>query len=200
MFTIGICIYNTVRKEEIYIWVMRWATRHSKRIAVKKYERMQEALQAQDNILLVDEENGDCKRDRNNVLAISSTMQKNDVQEHLSRSHRSFLSDEESYVYYQRPKYKKEMLSNILYFTSDRRKIIMHCLDGNHEFYDTLNQVEEEVCSKNNSFIRTHQSHLINRKYISQYNTREIILKSGEILTISKNRKRSTKKKLAVTL
>lgn len=197
MFKIGICIQNLQRYEEIYFWVMQWATRQSVHADIRKIEEMEELSLSDYDILLTDKKTKDRKKKSDVIIFITKQTLKEDVYERLSRTYKEYLSDEKSYVYYQRPRYLKESLENIIYFTSDKRKIVMHCINGCYEFYDKLNIVEEEVCRKNKFFVRTHQSHLINSKYISKYMSKEVVLTNGEILTISKKRKKKAKEKLS---
>lgn len=196
MLKIGICIHNLQKYEEMYSLVIQWATRQGVHIDLRKIGEVEQLESIQLDILLTDEKSTERKKWSIAVIYIMEQSAKEDIYGRLSRTYKELLSDEKSYVYYQRPRYMKESLENIIYFTSNKRKVIMHCTDGCYEFYDKLNMVEEEVCRKDKFFIRTHQSHLINCRYISQYKAKEVILKNGEILTISKNRKKSAKEKL----
>lgn len=192
MFRIGICIERIQKKEAVTILVRRWVIRQNARIDVRQLEGNFEQKETVIDLLIYDEE---YKREgTQRGIFVPDMIEKEELYRDLSREYRQYLSDENSYVYYQRPRYVKTELRNIIYFTSYKRKIIMHCIDGNYEFYAQLNQVEQEVCSKNKDFIRAHQSHLINKEYISKYTPREVILKNGEILTISKNRKKSARR------
>lgn len=193
MFKIGICIFDKQKTEEMYVWIMKWSLRQAQRVKVVKYKNYQQIKFSRMQIILLDEAMKDDSITHDHVIYISKDIDKDNLYERLSRAYREYLSDEKSYVYYNRPRYIKQSLKNVIYFTSNKRKVIMHCVDGEHEFYGSLDMVEEEIRQKKETFIRTHQSHLINRDYIRQYTVREAILKNGEILTISKTRKKNAK-------
>ena len=103
--------------------------------------------------------------------------------------YRQYLMDEDSYVFYARPKFIKIPFNKILYFSSDKRKIRLYCTDGTYEFYKKLDMVEEEISSRTKQFVRLHKSYLINLDYIKTYSKQEIKMKNGEILGVSKKHK-----------
>ena len=58
----------------------------------------------------------------------------------------------------------EEQIKNILYFQSDLRTIEMVTMEKTEKFVGKLSQLEEQVVLQ--SFIRTHQSYLVNPEYI----------------------------------
>lgn len=56
---------------------------------------------------------------------------------------------------------------DIIYFYSKGRKIICVTSEREYEFYDKLNNIENSI---GNSFIRIHQSYLVNSKAVTQVN------------------------------
>lgn len=90
-----------------------------------------------------------------------------------------------SIVYYRRPQYVSKPLGNVLYFASDARRIHMVSIDEEETFYYKMNDLEEYLQTKNNNFIRIHQSYLVNVSYIQKFNRHYILLRSGEELKIS---------------
>lgn len=77
-------------------------------------------------------------------------------------------------------------LSDIVYFESNKRKLIIHTKNENTEYYGKLDEVEKELSEK--EFIRTHQSFLVNAKKISEVRKNEVMLVTGEALPVSKSK------------
>ncbi len=79
----------------------------------------------------------------------------------------------------------------ILYFESDRRKIIVHTAQGReYSFYEKLDRVEEAL--KKHDFVRCHQSFLINAKKIAGLSSGEAELTGGITVPVSKHRAKET--------
>ena len=81
---------------------------------------------------------------------------------------------------------KTVKLADILYFESDRRKLIIHTKNETAEFYGKLDEVEKELAQK--EFIRTHQSFLVNAVKISEVRKNDVRLENGEVLPVSKSK------------
>ena len=82
-------------------------------------------------------------------------------------------------------------VKDILYFESDRRKIMVRLTGGReYSFYEKLDKVEETL--KKHDFVRCHQSFLINAKKISSLKQGEAQLTNGETLPVSKHRAKET--------
>lgn len=76
----------------------------------------------------------------------------------------------------------------IMYFTSQGRKILIVCIDGEKSFYGKLKKIVQDLPLY---FIAIHQSYIVNPKFIARYTYETIELVDGTILTISKiNRKK----------
>ncbi len=61
----------------------------------------------------------------------------------------------------------KVSLKSVVWFNSDGRKIHIKTIDDEREFYGKLDDVENQVNAKRDSFMRVSQSYLINTEYIS---------------------------------
>ena len=80
---------------------------------------------------------------------------------------------------------------DILYFESDKRKIIIHCAgEREYSFYGKLDSVEETL--KKHDFVRCHQSFLINALKISSLRQGEVTLTDGSAVPVSKHRAKET--------
>lgn len=83
----------------------------------------------------------------------------------------------------------KVSCKDILYFESDKRKVIVHTIQHSYEYYDKLNVIEEKL--KNQRFIRIHKAYLVNIDNIEAFQYERVALTDGTILSISeKNRPR----------
>lgn len=98
------------------------------------------------------------------------------------------LDKENTFSYYKRPSYLHAPYDSIKYFVSEGRRTRIVCTDEehNHAFYKKLNDVELLVSSEQRTFLRIHQSYLINIKYVAGYNRSHVVLTTGEHLPISK--------------
>lgn len=82
-------------------------------------------------------------------------------------------------------------IKDILYFESDKRKILIKCSGGReYSFYSKLDKVEAEL--KKHDFVRCHQSFLINAKKIGSLKQGEVQLINGETVPVSKHRAKET--------
>ncbi len=76
-------------------------------------------------------------------------------------------------------------IHQIIYLESALRKIIVHMPKDDIEFYGKLNTIEELLPPA--SFIRCHQSYLVNRQYVQQINSQKLVLIGGEELPVSRS-------------
>jgi len=82
-------------------------------------------------------------------------------------------------------------VKDILYFESDRRKILVRLVSGKeYSFYEKLDAVEDAL--RKQDFVRCHQSFLINAKKITGLKPGEVELAGGAALPVSKHRYKET--------
>ena len=82
--------------------------------------------------------------------------------------------------------YNKVRISDIMYFESEKRSIIIHTIDGLHRFLGKLDKIEIYLQQNINlDFLRIHQSYLINPSYIRTFTHTNITLSNGHCLRIS---------------
>lgn len=94
------------------------------------------------------------------------------------------------YFQYQYNKITHRVLINdVMYFQSDKRVIYIITEEGSEKCYGKLNDIEKQLIKSNIYFYRTHQSFLVNPKYVMVYTYDSIELIDGTILTISENRR-----------
>lgn len=95
---------------------------------------------------------------------------------------------------------RKVSLKDIVYFESRNRIVNIFFKDGNDEyFYGKLNDVEKELSTSRQYFLRIHQSFLVNYDYIKKINfsTVTISFMEKEVeLKISEDRQKSVRQRL----
>lgn len=78
--------------------------------------------------------------------------------------------DKNYFVYQYNRQTNRLRTKDIMYFESNKRKVLIHKKDGGIlEFYGKLNDIERRLSVDSNQFIRTHQSFLVNSVYISLF-------------------------------
>ena len=80
----------------------------------------------------------------------------------------------------------------ILYFERVSRKVIMHSVEDEAEFYDSLEEIYQSL--KKQGFLFIHKTYLINRKYIKIMAYDHVIMTDGTQLPISQSRRSAIRK------
>lgn len=80
---------------------------------------------------------------------------------------------------------------NIFFLESKIRKVWLHTKDGLREYYGTLNSEEPKLDS--NKFVRTHQSYIVNLRYIKEISSDTLTLVNNTAIPISNSRRASVK-------
>lgn len=73
----------------------------------------------------------------------------------------------------------------ILYIESQNHKVILHTKGGTIEYYAKIGDLEREL---QGDFFRIHKGYLVNLSFVDAYNKTELLLSSGETLSISKHK------------
>lgn len=81
-------------------------------------------------------------------------------------------------------------IEEIMYFQSDKRVTYIVTANGSQRCYAKLNDIEQKLIEADTRFYRTHQSFLVNPKYVSVYIYDSLELTDGTTLTISENRRK----------
>ena len=67
-------------------------------------------------------------------------------------------------------------------------KILME--DGKeYAFYEKLDELEKKLSGYNNRFMRIHKSFLVNVCQIEQYHYKNIVMRNGDVLTVSRKKR-----------
>lgn len=83
----------------------------------------------------------------------------------------------------------------ILYIERVRRKSIVTCFDGTYETPEPL----EDILFKTGagSFVRCHNSYVVNLKNVRQYRASEFVMKNGESVVVSRSYKKGVDKEFS---
>lgn len=85
-------------------------------------------------------------------------------------------------------------INEIMYFQSDKRITYIVKRNGSEKCYSKLNDIEKRLNECSIFFYRTHQSFLVNPKFVVTYMYDSIQLSDGTILTVSENRRKNVNK------
>ncbi len=85
-------------------------------------------------------------------------------------------------------------VKSIIYSEILNHTLTMHTADKSVKILMTMDELEKEL--ENYEMIRVHKSYLVNRKYIDFLSAKDVILKTGQIIPLSKKRVRYVKEKL----
>lgn len=80
---------------------------------------------------------------------------------------------------------KKVKLADIVYAEVFNRKIVIHTIEGETEYYGKMSELEKQA---GEDFFRVHRAYLVHMKYILQYNATMIYLENGEKALLAKQR------------
>lgn len=91
-----------------------------------------------------------------------------------------------------RQDYIKLPLSEIMYFSSNGRKISIVSPNKTHEFYGSLENIYTDVKARN--FLYIHKSYIVNYRFVRQYEYEQVTLINGTVLPISQPRRKPIRK------
>ena len=84
----------------------------------------------------------------------------------------------------------KLLIEDIIYFRSDKRITYIVTKNGEEKCYEKLNDIEKKLNDYNVIFYRTHQSFLVNPKYVMVYMYDSMTLSNGSAISISIKRRK----------
>lgn len=90
---------------------------------------------------------------------------------------------------YQRINHKVP-IRDILYFESNRRKVFIETEEETFELYGKLNEIEDSLKACKVSFLRVHQSFLVNYKHVKGQAYDFVIMDNGKKISISEDRRK----------
>lgn len=84
--------------------------------------------------------------------------------------------------------YRKEC-DDILYFENEKRLIHVVCTDERYSYYGNINDLEEELASVGDSFLRTHSSYIVNMEHVKRFSTDYVRMSDDYLVRISRGRR-----------
>ena len=82
---------------------------------------------------------------------------------------------------------------DIAYIESDRRILHIHTERESVDTYGKLSEVEKQLPS---SFVQCHKSFLVNLVYVKEQSTSSFVLRTGDVVPISQQRRKHVRKRL----
>ena len=82
-------------------------------------------------------------------------------------------------------------LEEVAHFTADVNYTHIYYKNGESQIFSYTLKRFDDLLKPTGNFIRIHRSHLVNKAQIRQYRKREVVLKSGEVLPVSRRKQRN---------
>ncbi|MBQ9989334.1 MAG: response regulator transcription factor [Lachnospiraceae bacterium] len=101
----------------------------------------------------------------------------------------------------------KLILSDIAYFESRGKTVLVHLVQKKAEedeesvevkFYGRINDVQKQLENSKTSFLRIHQSYLVNYDQIRELRFMDLTMEDGTVLQISKNRQKEVRERFCL--
>ena len=89
---------------------------------------------------------------------------------------------------------KRVFFKDILYFSSEGKKIFIHMINGEDYFYGKLSDLNIPTTD----FLCIHKSFIINKFYVVQFKFDKVILSNSEELPISRSYRKEVRKQLSL--
>lgn len=121
-------------------------------------------------------------------------LKKEKIESVLKTAKKIMLSNNQYYEYKIGNVNFNILISDILYFESNGRKVKIIMKNDEKEYYGKLSEVEEKL--KNSEFLFIHKSYLINFNHVIEYAYEYVKMSNNEILGISQNNRKAIREKL----
>ena len=108
----------------------------------------------------------------------------NAVQEIESRKKGNGELDEEYMMIQAGGVHTKILLKDIIYAEVFNRKVIIHTVNGDTEYYGNLSNLEKKA---GEDFFRTHRSYLIHFRFVHRYDAASVTMEKGTVLIAKQN-------------
>lgn len=120
---------------------------------------------------------------------LKKPLQENIVVDVVQKAWKLLDKQRQYYCYYSGKTMYKILVQDILYFSSQGKKVTIHTKTDEREYYGKLSEVIDSL--NNFNFLSIHKSYLVNYLYISEIRRNEVILTNGEALPISNSKRES---------
>ncbi len=108
----------------------------------------------------------------------------NALQEIESRKKKNGESEDEYMMIQAGGVYTKILLKDIIYAEVFNRKVIIHTVNGDTEYYGNLSDLEKKA---GEDFFRTHRSYLIHFRFVQRYDAASVTMEKGTVLISKQN-------------
>ena len=116
---------------------------------------------------------------------LKKPLQREQLEDVFLKAQKRIEEKQKSYYRFQFGKTVIQVLQkDILYFESAGRKVIVHTVEKQYEYYDKLDQVEEKL--KEGHFLRIHKAYLVNIENIEAFQYERVALIDGTLLILVK--------------
>lgn len=88
----------------------------------------------------------------------------------------------------------RQKFGDIIYFRSDKRKIVIVTMNENIEFYSNLTTVKKQLPT--DEFIQVHKSYIINFAYAKEYTYEWVKMVNNEVISISKPYRKAVRNRI----
>lgn len=109
---------------------------------------------------------------------------KNAIQEIESKKKGKRELDEEYMMIQAGGVHTKILLKDIIYAEVFNRKVIIHTVNGDTEYYGNLSSLEKKA---GEDFFRTHRSYLIHFRFVQRYDAASVTMEKGTVLIAKQN-------------
>ena len=106
------------------------------------------------------------------------------VREAQGRKREARESDDEYMMIQSGGVHTKILLKDMIYAEVFNRKVIIHTVNGDTEYYGKLTDLEKKA---GEDFFRPHRSYLIHFKFVQKYDAETIVMKKGTALIAKQN-------------
>ena len=111
---------------------------------------------------------------------------------------RKELETEEYFVFsYERCSYHVRK-RDIFYFESRKRMVILYAQNGQYQFYQRLDVLEEQLAGE--GFLRCHRSFLVQERYVKSWKENALWLEDGTQIPISRTYEKAVNKRLLLRI
>lgn len=114
---------------------------------------------------------------------------------YFNKAYERILQDEAYFEYRFNKIPHKILTKDIIYFESSGRLIKVWEKGGEGKFYGKLSIIEKQLQPGKISFLRIHQSYLVNYSFIKEISFSRVVLMNGTELQISEDRRKAIRVK-----
>lgn len=115
---------------------------------------------------------------------LEKPIKQEDIDEVLALAFKLIRDSGRKFEYRVNKEYQYIPHSDILYFVSEGKRIIIRTTDGKElEFHEKLSDVVKRLPKR---FAQIHQSYVINKEHVTALRYDSVVMDTGELLTISK--------------